>query len=102
MVAGQSLWKIGLDRAGGMQLHNMFQLLTSPLIITGIMLYGAATIVWLAILSRLPLSVAYPLQSLAYVLGMFVAYYLFHETIPFHRWVGICVIIIGVFIVSRP
>lgn len=100
MVAGQSLWKMGIEREGGFRLEHALSFLTSPWIVAGIALYGAATVIWLAVLSRLPLSVAYPLQSLAYVLGMFAAYYWFHEAIPPHRWVGVGIIVLGVFIIS--
>lgn len=96
LVAGQSLWKVGLERMGGLQLNNILQVLFSPLILAGLVLYGIATILWLAVLSRLPLSVAYPLQSLAYVLGIFVAFYFFHEAIPLNRWIGVGIIVVGV------
>src|SRR5690625_4169302 len=87
MVAGQSLWKIGLERVGGF-LH-LAHVLGSPYIWAGICLYGMATLVWLAVLAKLPLSLAYPLQSLAYVLGLLVAFYIFQEPVSFNRWIGV-------------
>ncbi|SDS99316.1 EamA-like transporter family protein [Paenibacillaceae bacterium GAS479] len=100
LVAGQMLWKLGLDRLGGLTGGNWLQVLLSPLILAGIGLYGVATVLWLAVLSRLPLSAAYPLQSLAYVLGLVLAWQLFGEAIPLNRWIGCAVIVAGVMIVS--
>lgn len=100
LVAGQIVWKMGLSQQGGLQWHNLFSVMFSPMIILGIAFYGIATVLWLFVLSRLPLSIAYPLQSLAYVIGILAALYLFDEVIPLNRWVGVCIIIVGVIVIS--
>jgi drug/metabolite transporter (DMT)-like permease len=100
LLAGQTVWKFGLDRAGGLHLGNAFQVLTSPWIVAGIGMYAVATVLWLAVLSRMSLSTAYPLQSLAYVLGLLVAWLVFGESVPPNRWIGAGIIITGVFVVS--
>lgn len=61
LLGGQILWKFGAAKMDTWNLVNIFNLMISPLIIGGIILYALATIVWLYILSKLPLSVAYPL-----------------------------------------
>lgn len=96
LVGGQTLWKIGLDRVGGLTFQQIQPVLLSPYIWAGIVLYGLATICWLVVLSRLPLSVAYPLQSIAYVLGVFVAHVYFHESIPLNRMLGVALILLGI------
>ncbi|MEK0316106.1 EamA family transporter [Cohnella sp. 56] len=100
LVGGQIAWKYGLDRAGGLSLHNLLPTLFSPLILLGIALYGLATVLWLAVLSRLPLSAAYPLQSLAYVLGIVLAWALFGESVPITRWIGAGIVILGVAVIA--
>lgn len=100
LLAGQALWKQGLEQAGGLQLGNALQVLFSPWILAGAALYAFATVVWLVVLSRLPLSTAYPLQSIAYVLGLFVAWLVFGEAIPPNRWIGAGIIIAGVAVIS--
>lgn len=100
LVFGQTVWKMGLERAGGLQLHNWLSVLFSPLILLGLAAYGVATILWLYVLSKLPLSVAYPLQSVAYVLGIVVAMWVFKEYIPPNRWVGAGVLLAGIAILS--
>ncbi|KKC48025.1 membrane protein [Paenibacillus sp. D9] len=100
LVAGQTIWKLGLDRTGGLGTDNLLQVLLSPLILAGIALYGIATVLWLAVLSRLPLSAAYPLQSLAYVLGLLLAWRLFGEAVPPNRWIGCGIIVAGVLVIG--
>jgi multidrug transporter EmrE-like cation transporter len=55
----------------------------------------------LAVLSRLPLSVAYPLQALAYVLALIPAYFLFHESITLTKLAGVAVILLGVYLLAK-
>lgn len=100
LVAGQIVWKMGLNGQGGLQLNNILTVMLSPLILLGIALYGIATILWLFVLSRLPLSVAYPMQSLAYVLGLIVAWWIFGEAIPLNRWIGAGIIVAGVMVIG--
>ncbi|CAM4215240.1 EamA family transporter [Paenibacillus phoenicis] len=98
LVTGQVLFKIGLARTGGL---HWSKLASSPAVIGGIALYGIATLLWFAVLSRLPLSVAYPLQALAYVLALLPAYFLFHETITWNKLLGVIVILLGVFLLAK-
>ncbi|MDA8442088.1 MAG: hypothetical protein M0Z55_06895, partial [Peptococcaceae bacterium] len=98
LVTGQTLWKIGLQLVGGLNSKTVVQVLLSPYIWAGLVLYVIATVIWLLILSRLSLSIAYPLQSYAYVLGVLVAWLIFKESIPFTRWIGVCVVILGVYL----
>ena len=97
LLAGQIVWKHAL---GAMNSLSLLHLLTSPGIYIGGILYVFATGVWFVILRNAKLSVAYPMQSLAYVLGIVVAYAVFHETVPVTRWLGALVIIAGVWLIA--
>lgn len=98
LVTGQVLFKIGLGRTGGL---NWVKLATSPAVIGGVMLYAMATVLWFAVLTRMPLSVAYPMQAFAYVLAMVPAYFLFHESITASKVAGVAVILFGVYLLAR-
>lgn len=98
LVTGQILFKIGLGRSGGL---HWGKLATSPAVIGGVGLYGLATLLWFVVLSRLPLSVAYPLQALAYVLALVPAYFLFHETITLTKLFGVVAILLGVYLLAK-
>jgi drug/metabolite transporter (DMT)-like permease len=100
LVAGQTAWKIGLDRSGGLRLENLLSVLFSPLILLGILIYGIATLLWLYVLSRLPISLAYPLQSIAYVLALLIAFLFFKEIVPPNRWIGAGIILVGITVLS--
>lgn len=125
LVGGQILWKVGLTRAALATAGNTasqaalgqaaatqatvghapawLHVALSPFIWAGLVLYGIATVLWLFALSRLPLSVAYPIQALAYVLGMFVAQRLFGEEVPLWAWAGGLLILLGVALIAyRP
>lgn len=58
-------------------------------------------ILWLYILKSYEFSRAYPLISLSYVFGILASIFIFNETVPFHRWIGVLFIIAGVCIVTR-
>lgn len=101
LVTGQTLWKIGAEKISFSGLNTIISMVLSPWIVIGGVLYVLATGIWLYLLSKLPLSLIYPLQSIAYVLGLFVALYIFKETIPITRWIGVSVILVGVYLVAK-
>ena len=101
LVAGQFLWKYGMTKMEfELDALSIVKLLFSPWILLGLIMYGAATVVWLFILSRVPLSVAYPLQSIAYVLAVFGAYALFNEPLSLAKIAGVMLIILGVSLIG--
>jgi len=98
LVSGQLMWKAGLMRAGQAfeSLKSALGLITSPFIWGGVVLYGLATVMWLYILSRMELSVAYPMQSVAYVIAAVASFYIFGESMSLMKIAGCVVILIGV------
>ena len=70
------------------------------LLASGIFL-TAATILWGYILKHFEFSIAYPLTAFAYIFTMFAAVYIFHETVPLTRWIGVGLIIMGVFFIVK-
>ena len=75
---------------------------TNPHIIGGMFCYAFSLVVWIMALSRVPVSIAYPMLSIGYVVSAVAAYFLFGETLGVSRWLGIGFIIVGVWLVSRP
>lgn len=96
LVSGQFLWKMGLERDGGafQSLPATARLMMSPYIVGGLVLYGAATVLWLYVLARVDLSLAYPVQSLAYLVAVVGAYFVFQEPLSPAK-VGGCVLILS-------
>lgn len=58
-------------------------------------------IVWMVVLKRFEFSVAYPLLSISYVIGLIAAQLIFHETVPLSRWIGVAIIMLGVYFVVK-
>ena len=78
-----------------------WQLVTQPLIMGGILAYGFSLIVWIMALSRVEVSIAYPMVSIGYVLTAIAAWQFLGESLSTMRIAGISVIMAGVLIVAR-
>ena len=72
-----------------------------PHIAGGLACYVVSVVVWLIGLSRVPVSIAYPMLSLGYVVNAVAAYYIFGESVTPGRWLGVGFIIVGVWLVAR-
>ena len=69
--------------------------------IAGVSFYVVSLVVWILGLSRVPVSIAYPMLSLGYIVNAIAAHYLFGEAVTAQRWLGIGFIIVGVWLVAR-
>ena len=78
-----------------------FRALTSPRLILGTVLQAVYFGLWLAVLSWEDLSVALPMQALNYVLVAFLSKWYLGEAVTSLRWAGICLIIVGVGLVTK-
>jgi multidrug transporter EmrE-like cation transporter len=78
-----------------------WKLATEPHIVGGLACYVVSVVVWVMALSRVEVSVAYPLLSVGYVVNALAAWYLFGEAVTPMRLIGIGVIIVGVCLVTR-
>lgn len=75
-------------------------LLLSPYFWLGMLCFGLSAVLWIFVLSKLPLSAAYPLVALGVVLTTLAARFLLGETISSMRATGIGVIVVGVILVG--
>ena len=62
----------------------------------GLLLWGASTLLWLWVLRRAPLSYAYCIGSLNYIVVPLLAHRLFHEPLSTPRLLGMALIALGV------
>jgi multidrug transporter EmrE-like cation transporter len=77
------------------------KLALEPHILGGMVCYVVSLVVWILGLSRVEVSIAYPMLSIGYALNAVAAWYLFGEAVSMTRLAGIGIIIIGVYIVAR-
>lgn len=105
-AAAQLFLKAGTNVVGTVSFGdaNTFNTLTNiarvPWFWAGFACYGISLFTWIATLSRLPVSVAYPLVSIGYVVNALAAWWLFGESLTMQKLIGVGFIIIGVILVS--
>ena len=106
-AAAQILMKAGTNVIGHFEFSAAnvmpigWKLATEWHIITALFCYGISVVVWILALSRVPVSIAFPMLSMAYVVNAVAAKYLLGEDFSVTKLVGMGVIILGVIIISR-
>jgi drug/metabolite transporter (DMT)-like permease len=88
---------VGLENLGEVIPKVIF----SPLVWLGILLYVANFFIWITVLSRVELSVAFPVGSTCYIFVPLLAIFFLHEQVGPLRWLGILLIILGIHFVSQ-
>jgi drug/metabolite transporter (DMT)-like permease len=106
-AAAQLLLKGGTNRLGVITLNagnwtsTLSRMASEGYFIAGVTFYGVSVLVWILGLSRVPVSIAYPMLSLGYIVNAIAAHYLFGEAVSAQRWLGIGFIVVGVYLVAR-
>ena len=106
-AAAQLLLKAGTNAVGHFEFHldNLVPIGTKialqPFIIGGMACYAISLVVWIMALSRVPVSLAYPMLSIGYVINAIVAFYWFGEPLAMQKMLGIGFIVVGVVLVAR-
>jgi drug/metabolite transporter (DMT)-like permease len=102
-VAGQFFLKAGAIKLGKVNLNNtishIFSIITIPELLIGLTCYGLGAVAYILLLTRVNLSVAGPSIALVYVFSVLLGYFIFKETIPLTRLIGLSSIIAGVILV---
>ncbi len=106
-AAAQLLLKAGTNAVGHFEFSSAnivpigWKIATQPGIIAGLGCYVVSVVVWILALSRVEVSIAYPMLSIGYVVNAAAAYLLFGEAVGVQRLVGIGIIVLGVYVVAR-
>ena len=106
-VTGELLLKNGMNNYGELNVSlstlvpTAIKLFSSPFVVGGFVFVFSGALFWLAVLSRWPLSLAYPLLSISYIIGIAASVLLLKERVTLVQLCGVVVIILGVFLVSR-
>jgi drug/metabolite transporter (DMT)-like permease len=107
-ATGQLMLKHGMQLASARAAKSGGSLVvsaaTSPWILLGLAVFGVSAIAWLAALSRVPLSVAYPFNALGYLVILTASILVLHERANVLTWLGSLLVVSGLMIVvlSRP
>lgn len=74
--------------------------LASPSLIAALVVYGVATVMWILVLKKVPLSLAFPFYGLTFLFVPVLAHYLLGEKIGYQTMVGGTIIMFGVLVTS--
>ena len=106
-AAAQLLLKAGTNAVGQFEFSAQnivpvgIKLAFEPHIAGGVACYVVSLVVWIMGLSRVPVSVAYPMLSIGYVVNAVAAWMLFGESLTAQKLTGVGFIVVGVFLVAR-
>jgi drug/metabolite transporter (DMT)-like permease len=103
LMFSQVLLKLAVMQFGPFQFtFAWFRTLFSNLylLLSGLSIACAMSL-WVYILRHYPFSVAYPMGSLSYIFGLVAAIFIFQESVSPYRWLGVCIIIVGIYFVTK-
>jgi len=102
-ASGQVMLKHGMQVASARVAQSggslALRAATSPWVLLGLVVFGISAVAWLAALSRVPLSVAYPFNALGYIVILTASVVLLHERANVLTWVGSLMVVSGLLIV---
>lgn len=104
---GQIALKYGMKQHGSLgapgasMVSSLISAVFTPYVLFGLFLYAISSAFWLIVLSKWPLSFAYPMIATNYLLVVILSRIFFHETVASLQWVGITLMVGGLMMVAR-
>lgn len=74
---------------------------SSGYVIFGLLLYGAGAIIWLLVLAKVDVTLAYPFVGLGFILTMLFGIFLLGEHVSLSRALGTLLIVSGVVLMAK-
>jgi drug/metabolite transporter (DMT)-like permease len=103
-AVAQLTLKHGMNQVGVLDVAHPVQAarraLANVFVWAGLAIFLVSAAFWLVALSKSSLSFAYPFVSITYVLILLFDGWVLHEGVPGLRWVGVALILAGIFVVS--
>lgn len=97
----QGMLKLGKISMNMNELWNMIiQAIGNIYIWAGMMSYAISILLWMVVLSKVNVSLAYPFLSIGYIVTAIIAYFAFGEPITFQKVAGIAIICLGVVVLT--
>ena len=106
-ASAQLFLKNGTNKLGVISLQmdtvvsTVFKVAFQPYIFAGLMCYVISVAVWIGALSRVDVSIAYPMLSIGYIVNALAAWYLFGESVTTTKFSGMVFIIIGTYLIAK-
>jgi multidrug transporter EmrE-like cation transporter len=102
-IVGETSLKRGMNEVGELRFNvpTLLRTATTPSVVVGFAFVFGAAVIWLRVISREPLSWAYPMLALGYLPLLLTSREVLGEHVSVQRWVGAAVVIVGVWLVFR-
>lgn len=103
----QTLLKQGMVKVGefsintGNALSMGFRILFDPWVFSGLVVMVISMASHLYVLSRVPITFAFPFISFSYVVILAVGYFIFGERLNINHFIGTALIMAGLFFIAR-
>lgn len=97
----QGMLQFGVVSFEAEQLWRMiWSVFTNCFLLSGMLCYAVSIVLWMVVLSKVNVSLAYPFLSMGYVMTAVLAYFIFGEPLTPQKCIGILVICFGVVILT--
>ena len=105
-TAGQLIMKQGVNALGGVHISpatlptELLRMFTNPYVLIGLVFAGLSFVLWIAVISNLELSFAYPFVATSYIIILLFGYLIYHENVNLLRIGGVALIGAGVILIA--
>jgi multidrug transporter EmrE-like cation transporter len=101
VIKWQVLQAGSLPEDGAQKIEFLARLMLNPWILSGLAAALLASVTWMAAMTKLPLSHAYPFTTLAFVLVMVLSGVIFHEAVTPLKMAGAALVVLGIIVGSQ-
>lgn len=104
-AAAQLLLSIALKGTtlidGGSPMKSAIALILNPWVVLALFVYGVSVLLWMYVLSKTDVSLAYPFLSLGFVFVAIFSYLFLSEPLGLQKIIGIATVAVGVIVLAR-
>ena len=102
-AVGQISLKYAMLKHGSIEMtpQGVISLMLEPPLIFAMAIYAVALLMWLQVLSKTPLSTAYPILAVTYIIVPFLAMLVFGEMVGKNQLIGMSLILAGVAMIGK-
>jgi drug/metabolite transporter (DMT)-like permease len=106
-VVGQFFLKYGMNQIGELSTNSSvilvqyIKVFMNPYVFIGMVFYFLSALLWLMVISKVPLSTAYPLISMSYIIVLIGSSVFFKESVSLTQWSGVFIVMLGIVVLSR-
>ncbi len=83
------------------KLQTLLLVAANPSVLAGLLLYGLSAVLWLLVLARVPVTIAYPFVGLGFLVTLCFGWLFLGEHVTALRLLGTCLVVVGVALVGK-